>query len=145
MKKISPIFSLADPIMVRARVNKFELYGESHDGHHVVVFFRPVVDSELLIDYRNPMQLNRFCKIYNFINARGSVYGHLFVVTQEERLEFHDHKLIVRCNRREQYDFQLLPINSGKQPLQIFKSSSGCLLAMVNNAHSDYLVLEPQA
>lgn len=143
MKKTSPIFSLADPIVVRARVNEFELFGEAHDGQHVVVFFRPVVDSELLIDYRNPVALNRFCKLYNFINARGSVYGHLFVINDPEKLELEQHKLLVRCNVKEHYDFQLIPINSSKQKLQLFKSSSGCLLAMMDHSHSEYLVLEP--
>lgn len=143
MKKISPIFSLADPIVIRARVDEFELFGEAHDGQHVVVFFRPVVDSELLIDYRNPVALNRFCKLYNFINTRGSVYGHLFVINDPEKMELKDHRLIVRCNRKEQHDFQLVPINSSKQKLQLFKSSSGCLLAMMNHSHSEYLIMEP--
>lgn len=143
MKKISPIFSIADPIMVRARVDEFELFGEAHDGHHVVVFFRPVVDSELHIDYRNPLVLNRFCKLYNFVNTRGSVYGNLFVINDEEKFEFNTHKLLVRCNRKEQFDFQLVPVNSSKQKLQIFKSSSGCILAMMNNSQSDYLITEP--
>jgi hypothetical protein len=143
MKKISPIFSLADPITIRARVDEFELYGESHDGQHVVVFFRPVVDSELLIDYRNPLALNRFCKLYNFINTRGTVYGHLFVINDAEKMQLSQHKLIVRCNVKEHHDFQLVPISSGKQKLQLFKSSSGCLLAMMNHSPSDYLIMEP--
>jgi hypothetical protein len=129
--------------MVRARVDEFELFGQAHDGIHVVVFFRPVVDSELLIDYKNPIVLNRFCKLYNFVNARGSVYGNLFVITDTEKMKLESHKLIVMCNKREQFDFQLIPVDSGKQMLRIFKSSSGCLLALANHSRSDYLITEP--
>src|SRR5690606_7008174 len=132
-----------DPIVVTPNVNEFGFFGAAHGGLHVVVFFRPNVGTELQIDYKNPLALNRFTKRDSSVNARGSVYGHLFVISDADRMTLEKHKLIVTCNKREQYDFQTLPIGSVKQKLQLFKSSSGCLLALLDNAYCDYLVTEP--
>jgi len=140
---VSLIFSLADEIEITSKsVNAFERMGSSHDGYHVAVFFRPVVQTLLRIDHKNPVVLNRFCTLYNFVNSRGTVYGHLFVV-DESKLELIDNRMIVRCNQREKYDFEALTISSEKTKLLFFKSSSGSLLVLsAGNEKSDYLIKE---
>lgn len=140
---VSLIFSLADEIEITSKsVNAFERMGSSHDGYHVAVFFRPVVKSLLRIDHEKPVVLNRFCTMYNFVNKRGTVYGHLFVV-DESKLELIDNRMTVRCNVREKYDFETLTISSEKTKLLFFKSSSGCLLVLsAGNENSEYLIKE---
>lgn len=140
---VSLIFSLADEIEITSKsVNTFTRMGTSHDGYHVAVFFRPVVNSLLTIDHGKPMVLNRFCTMYNFVNKRGTVYGHLFVV-DESKLEITDNRMIVRCNMREKFDFETLTISSEKTKLLFFKSSSGCLLVLsAGNENSEYLIKE---
>lgn len=140
---VSLIFSLADEVEITSQgVNTFERLGTAHDGYHVAVFFRPVVQAMLLIDHKNPMVLNRFCTMYNFVNRRGTVYGHLFVV-DATKLEINDNRLVVRCNVREKYDFETLTLSSEKTKLLFFKSSSGCLLVLsAGNENSEYLVRE---
>lgn len=143
-KKISPIYALDAPFTGTAgTVDVFDNYGASHDGNHIVIFFRPVVETELLLDHKNPLTLNRFCRMYNIVNQRGSVYGHLFSVSDTEKLTLTRNRLVVRCNKHEKFDFSQLPINSEKQKLALFKSSSGCVLALSGHADSDYLVYEP--
>jgi hypothetical protein len=140
---ISPIFSLADTFTHTVQdVDTFEDFGKAHDGHHIGLFFRKLVDTPMLIDYENPYPLNRFCKMYNFVNARRSIYGHLFVVSDVSKVELEPHKMIVTCNKKELYDYVQHPITSYKQKLLIFKSSTGSVLAISGNAESPYLVTE---
>ena len=140
---ISPIFSIADDIEITSKgVNTFERLGAAHDGYHIAVFFRPVVQASLRIDHKNPIILNRFCTMYNFVNNRGTVYGHLFVVN-ETKLEIIDNRMIIRCNQREKYDFEALTLSNEKTKLLFFKSSSGCLLVLsAGNEQSEYLIKE---
>lgn len=141
---VSPIFSLADTFVHTVRkVDAFEDLGAAHDGHHVGLFFRKLVETQMQIDYQNPFILNRFCKMYNFINSRGSIYGHLFVVTDTTKVDLAEHRLIVTCNKKELYDYVQLPLTSYKQKLLIFKTSTGSVLAISGNANSPYLVTEP--
>lgn len=125
------------------KVDAFEDLGAAHDGHHVGLFFRKLVETQMQIDYQNPFILNRFCKMYNFINSRGSIYGHLFVVTDTTKVDLAEHRLIVTCNKKELYDYVQLPLTSYKQKLLIFKTSTGSVLAISGNANSPYLVTEP--
>lgn len=123
-------------------VNVFERLGKSHDGYHVAVYFRKLVESRLKIDYAHPILLNRFCTLYNIVNNRGTVYGHLFKV-DESKLTIQDNRMIVHCNVREKYDFSALAISSEKTKLLFYKSSSGCLLIVsAGNEQSEYLVKE---
>lgn len=140
---VSLIFSLADDVEVTSKsVNSFERLGHAHDGYHVAVYFRPVVQAILRIDYENPNVLNRFCTLYNFVNRRGTVYGYLFVV-DESKLEIIDNRMIVRCNQRETYNFESLTISSEKTKLLFYKSSSGCLVIVsAGGEKSDYIVRE---
>lgn len=141
---ISPIFSLADTFTHTVRkIDVFENLGAAHDGHHIGLFFRQLVATPMQIDYQNPFVLNRFCKMYNFVNTRGSIYGHLFVVSDMSKVDLAAHRLIVRCNKREVHDHVQLPITSYKQKLLIFKTSTGSVLAISGNEPSPYLVTEP--
>lgn len=140
---ISPIFSLADTFRHTVQlVDTFEDFGTAHDGHHIGLFFRKLVDTEMMIDYENPEPLNRFCKMYNFINKRRSIYGHLFVITDVSKVELAPHKLLLSCNKKERYDFAQHPITTYKQKLLIFKSTAGSVTAICGNAESPYLVTE---
>uniref|UniRef100_A0AB39CDX5 Uncharacterized protein n=1 Tax=Pseudomonas phage HRDY3 TaxID=3236930 RepID=A0AB39CDX5_9VIRU len=140
---ISPIFSLADTFKHTVQeVDTFEDFGTAHDGHHIGLFFRKLVDTSIIIDYENPEALNRHCKMYNFVNQRGSIYGHLFVVSDVDKVELAPHKLIVKCNKKELHDYVQHPITSYKQKLLIFKSSTGSVLAISGHAESPYLVTE---
>jgi len=140
---VSTIFSLADKVeLTSENVNSFERLGKAHDGYHIAVFFRPVVGLLLSIDHKNPTVLNRFCTMYNFVNGRGTVYGHLFVV-DESKLAIQENRMIVRCNKQELYDFEQLTLSSEKTKLLFFKSNSGCLLVMfAGNETSEYLIRE---
>lgn len=141
---VSPIFSLADTFVhTVSTVDAFEDLGSAHDGHHIGLFFRKLIDTQMLIDYQNPFVLNRFCKLYNFVNARGSIYGHLFVVTDTTKVDLDAHRLILTCNKKELYDYAQVPLNSYKQKLRIFKTSTGSVLALSGHAKSPYLVTEP--
>lgn len=141
---VSPIFSLADTFVHTVNdVDTFEDLGAAHDGHHIGLFFRKLVDTQMQIDYKNPYTLNRFCKMYNFVNARGSIYGHLFVVTDTAKVSMTEHRLIIMCNKKERLDYVQMPITSYKQKLLILKTSTGAVLAISGNAKSDYLVTEP--
>lgn len=141
---VSPIFSLADTFTHTVRkVDTFEDLGAAHDGHHIGLFFRKLVNTPMQIDYQNPTILNRFCKMYNFINGRASIYGHLFVVTDTSKVKLADHRLIVNCNKKELYDYVQQPLTSDKQKLLILKTSTGAILAISGNAPSPYLVTEP--
>lgn len=140
---ISPIFSLADTfIHTVENVDSFEDLGAAHDGHHIGLFFRHLVDTQMFIDYKNPFPLNRFCKMYNFVNARGSIYGHLFVVADTSKVELTAKRMLITCNKKQKYDYTQLPITSYKQKLLIFKTSSGDVLALSGNSDSEYLVTE---
>lgn len=140
---VSPIFSLADTFVHTVQqVDTFEDFGTAHDGHHIGLFFRKLVDQPMLIDYENPYMLNRFCKMYNFINQRRSIYGHLFVISDVSKVDLAPHKMIVACNKKELFDYAQYPITSYKQKLLIFKSSTGSVLAISGNAESPYLVTE---
>ncbi|AFH14625.1 hypothetical protein LU11_gp094 [Pseudomonas phage Lu11] len=140
---VSPIFSLADTFTHTVRqVDVFEEFGSAHDGYHIGLFFRPLVNTPMHIDYENPYELNRFCKMYNFVNARGSIYGHLFVVADASKADLSEHKLIVSCNKRESFDFEQMPVTSYKQKLLIFKTGTGSVLAISGHADSPYLVTE---
>lgn len=143
MNEFSPIFSLADQVEITCReVNAFERMGHSHDGYHVAVFFKPVVQTLLSVDHKNPTVLNRYCTAYNFVNGRGTIYGHLFVV-DESKLELQDNRMVIRCNVKEKYDFEALTLSNEKTKLIFFKSSSGCLLVVsAENESSPYLVRE---
>uniref|UniRef100_S5WBD1 Uncharacterized protein n=1 Tax=Pseudomonas phage PaBG TaxID=1335230 RepID=S5WBD1_9CAUD len=100
------------------------------------------MQASLRIDHKNPIILNRFCTMYNFVNNRGTVYGHLFVVN-ETKLEIIDNRMIIRCNQREKYDFEALTLSNEKTKLLFFKSSSGCLLVLsAGNEQSEYLIKE---
>ncbi len=144
--KVSPIFSLADKFMhTVTRVNTFEDMGASHDAQHVGLFFRKLVCSELSIDYKNPFILNRYCKLYNFVNCRGSIYGHLFAITDPSKLSLWDNKLIIKCNKMERLDYTQIPINSDKQAFLVFKTSTGTVLAITGYKESPYLVVEPDS
>ena len=140
----SPIFSLADTFVHTVqKVDTFEDLGAAHDGHHIGLFFRKLVETQMQIDYQNPFVLNRFCKMYNFVNTRGSIYGHLFVVTDTSRVTIAEHKLLITCNKKELYDYAQMPLTSDKQKLLIFQTSTGSVLAISGNAKSPYLVTEP--
>lgn len=141
--EVSLIFSLADDVEVTSKsVNSFERLGRAHDGYHVAVFFRPVVQSLLKIAHTKPMVLNRFCTVYNFVNDLGTVYGYLFVV-DESKLEITDNRMVVRCNVRETFNFEPLTISSEKTKLLFYKSGSGCLLILSAGAEkSEYIVRE---
>lgn len=140
---ISPIFSLADTFTHTVeKVDTFEDFGTAHDGHHIGLFFRKLVEQPVMIDYENPEVLNRFCKMYNFVNKRRSIYGHLFVITDVSRVGFAPHKLTISCNKKEKYDYRPHPITSHKQKLQLFKSTAGSVLAISGVAESPYLVTE---
>lgn len=140
---VSLIFSLADEVEVTSKsVNSFERLGHAHDGYHVAVYFRPVVQTLLKIDHSKPNVLNRFCTMYNFVNRRGTVYGYLFVL-DESKLEITDNRMIVRCNVREAFNFEALTISSEKTKLLFYKSTSGTLLVVSSgNEKSDYIVRE---
>ena len=141
---VSPIFSLADTIVhTVTKVESFEDLGSAHDGHHIGLFFRKLVETQMSIDYQNPYVLNRFCKMYNFVNSRGSIYGHLFVVSDPSKVELADHRMIVTCNKKELLDYAQMPLTSYKQKLLIFKTSTGSVLAISGHADSKYLVTEP--
>lgn len=140
---ISPIFSLADTFKHTVRqIDTFEDFGSAHDGHHIGLFFRKLVDTTMLIDYENPYVLNRFCKMYNFVNQRRSIYGHLFVISDVSKVELAPHKMVISCNKKELHDYTQYPITSYKQKLLIFKSSTGSVLAISGHADSSYLVTE---
>lgn len=140
---VSLIFSLADEVEVTSKsVYSFERLGHAHDGYHVAVYFRPVVQAFLKIDHTKPIVLNRFCTMYNFVNGRGTVYGYLFVL-DESKLEITDNRMIVRCNVREAFNFEALTISSEKTKLLFYKSTSGTLLVLsAGNEKSDYIVRE---
>jgi hypothetical protein len=140
---ISPIFSLADTFTHTVQqIETFEDFGSAHDGHHIGLFFRKLVDQPMMIDYENPEPLNRFCKMYNFVNKRRSVYGHLFVISDVSKVELAPHKMVISCNKKERYDSSQHPITTYRQKLLIFKSSTGSVLALSGNAVSPYLVTE---
>lgn len=140
----SPIFSLADVfIHTVQKVDCFEDLGAAHDGHHIGLFFRKLVKTQMHIDYQNPYVLNRFCRMFNFVNARGSIYGHLFVVSDTSRVTLADHKMLITCNKKELYDYAQVPLTSEKQKLLIYKTSTGSVLAISGNDDSPYLVTEP--
>lgn len=141
---VSPIFSLADTLRYTARaVDTFEDLGNAHDGQHIGLFFHKKVDTPMIIEYQTPIELNRFCKMYNFVNGRGSIYGHLFVVSDPSKVELSEHRLIIKCNKKELWDHAQLPLTSSRQTLRIFKTSTGSVLALSKHAKSKYLVTEP--
>jgi hypothetical protein len=141
---VSPIFSLADTISHTTKnTETFEDFGSAHDGHHIGLFFRKLADTPMSIDYQNPFVLNRFCKMYNFVNGRGSVYGHLFVVSDPSKVSLTDHRLIITCNKKEMLDYAKVPLTSDRLKLLILKTSTGSILAISGHAASKYLVTEP--
>lgn len=144
--KVSPIFSLADPfIHTVEKVNTFEDMGASHDAQHVGLFFRKIICSEVSIDYKNPFMLNRYCKLYNFVNSRGSIYGHLFAISDPSKMQLNANKLIIKCNKVERLDYTQVPINSDRQSFLVFKTSTGTVLAITGYSDSPYLVMEPES
>ena len=143
--KISPIFSLADPFIHTVQaINVFEDMGASHDAQHIGLFFRKIVCSEIQVDYKNPFVLNRFCKLYNFVNRRGTIYGHLFAVSDPTKLMLGKNKVIIKCNKVERLDYTQVPINSDKQPFLVFRTSTGTVLAISGYSTNHYLVTEPE-
>ncbi len=140
--KVSPVFSLADPVTITVKaVNEFDCLGEAFDGYHVAVFFRQLVNSVVSIDHKHPVALNRYCTMYNFINNRGTLYGHLFVV-DKSKLDIKENRMIVRCNVREKSDFELQTFSSEKTKLLFFKSSSGTLIAIIAGAEQSECVVQ---
>lgn len=139
--EVSPVFSLADSVEITVKnVNEFDRLGEAHDGYHVAVFFKPLVKSVIQIDHKHPVALNRYCTMYNFVNNRGTLYGHLFVV-DPSRMEITGNRMIVRCNVKEKSDFEMQTFSSEKTKLLFFKSSSGNLITLIAGAEStEYLV-----
>lgn len=138
--RTSPIFSMADPVkMTVHEPNTFLDFGASHDGNHIVVMFRSLVDVALKIDHENPVVLNRYCTMYNFINNRGTLYGHLFV-TEVRVTKVKDNRLIVKCEDHDT-SFELQALSNDKTKLLIFKNSSGSVLALITgNEASTYAV-----
>lgn len=142
-QKISPIYSLADPLEFTVKkVNAFDVLGTAHDGTHVTIMFRPLVRSVIKIDYDNPIPLNRYCTMYNFINNRGTLYGHLFVV-DPERFRIEDNRFTVVCGHSDKSDYEMQTISSDKTKLLLYKSSGGNLLVLIAGAEtSDYIIQE---
>lgn len=138
--KVSPIFSLADPVEMTVKsINEFDYLGESHDGHHVAVLFRPLVKSLIKIDHSSPIILNRHCTMFNFVNNRGTLYGHLFVV-DPERMRIEENRLMVSCGARDKSDYEMQTFSSEKTRLLFYKSSGGNLLVLIAGAEtSEYI------
>jgi hypothetical protein len=140
--RVSPIFSLGDPVEITSEGLTFEQLGESYEGYHVAVTFKPIVKVLLHVDVKSPVTLNRFCTLYNLVNKRGTVYGYLFVLDRE-RLTIINNRMIVRCDDTEAIDFNVLSIANEKHRMLFYRSSSGCLLVVIiGKEKSDYLVYE---
>lgn len=139
--KVSPIFSLADVVDITVKHNKFELFGESHDGHHVVIMFKPVIRTPLKFDYQNPSVMNRHCTMYNIINNRGTLYGHLFVVDMQATRVL-DNRLVVMCDDGTDTSFVPEVISNDKTKLNIFKNSSGSILALMSGVENSLYAVE---
>lgn len=139
---VSPIFSMVDPVEITSEGLTFEELGESHSGYHVVISFKKLAHVPLFVEHSSPMPINRFCTMYNLVNKRGTVYGYLFVVDRE-RFSIKNNRMILRCNVKDTYDFEVLSITSEKNRLLFYRSSSGCtLVSIVGKERSDYLVHE---
>ena len=80
-KQDSFLFSLKDSFeYTPEKLNTFINLGAAPLGlHHITVFFRQVVSSKLSVDCTNVVKLTKYCTLYNVVNARGTVYGMLFV------------------------------------------------------------------
>lgn len=141
---VSPIFSLADTFVHTVnKVDTFEDLGSAHDGHHVGLFFRKLVETQVSIDYQSPYSLNRFCKMYNFVNSRGSIYGHLFVVSNPSKMILTQHRMVLLCGKNDVRGFAQLPITSHKQKLLFCKTAAGSVVVLSGHSASKYLVTEP--
>lgn len=123
----SPIYSLLDPVRLTAlEVLQFEDLGAAHDGQHVALYFRRIVDTQVTIDVKNPFELNRFCRLYNLVNSRGSIYGLLFHVLRPEFLVVEPHRFWFRG--KESVDFDIVPITNSD--VIILRSSGQDVLAI---------------
>lgn len=139
--KVSPIFSLADAVEITVKHNRFEPFGKAFDGHHVVIMFKPVIATPLRFDYKNPIVMNRHCTMYNIINNRGTLYGHLFVV-DIDATRLTANTLVVSCDDGTDTSYVPEVISNDKTKLNIFKNSSGTMLALMAGAEDTTYVVE---
>lgn len=139
---VSPLFSLMDSFEFTAgSVNSFVSLGEGPlEEYHVAVFCRNVVQSTLSIDYSNPIKPTRTVTVYNIINARGSVYGVLFVLQKDN---FHIHGNVMRVGIRTRKAFAPYPYIDDKKNIHIFTDANDNMIVNLGNTtYNDYVVLD---
>lgn len=141
--KTSFLFSLVDPFEYKPeRLNAFEELGDAPQGeYHVAAFFRNVVASRLLIDYKNPVRSTKHCTVYNITNANGSVYGLLFVVNKD-KFRISGNHMVIQGSGDIVGDFSLYPFTSDKLSLSMYRDSSDALLVNIGVTSSDFVVLD---
>lgn len=143
--RTSPLFSLGDSFEYQpTKINVFEELGEAPLGqYHIVVFFRNVVASRLMVDYKNPATPTNASTVYNIVNARGSIYGVLFVVGKD-KFSLRGNKLLVRGRRKQVGDFALYPYNSERLSVMLYRDSSDTLLVNIGSVESKFVVADDE-
>lgn len=141
--KTSILYSLADPFEYKPnKLNTFEELGAAAMGdYHIAVFFRNIVSSVLTIDHANPVKPTKFCTIYSIQNARGSLYGILFVVRAESwRI---NNSAFTVSSGLPGNAFAAYPFTDDKKNLSIYVDDRDNMLAIINSAtFSDLVVLD---
>lgn len=138
--KSSPIFSLADPLDLKVPVNEFVELGEAFDGEHTVLLFKPLAGLVVRVAHEEPEVLNRFCTLYNIVNNRGTLYGHLFV-TASGVVRIQDKRMTVKCGEESDTTFEQLHLGD-KSKLLTFRNSHGSLVFLIAAESSNPYVVE---
>ena len=141
--KASPLFSLVDPFEYKPdKLNAFEELGIAHMGeYHVAAFFRNVVASILNIDYKNPIRSTKNSTVYNITNAKGSVYGLLFVLNKD-KFRINGNHMVIEGDGEIVGDFSLYPFTSDRLSLSMYRDSSDALLVNIGVTNSEFVVLD---
>lgn len=137
----SPIFSLADPVEIDVPPFVFTRLGESFEGEHVVVLFKSVAGLALKIDYENPEPLNRYCTMFNIVNNRNTLYGHLFVV-DEDKLTIEANRMRIECGDTSDVSYVQQALNNDKTKLIMLRNDPGSLVAILIGAEDKRYLVE---
>lgn len=138
--KASPIFSLADPIDLKVPVGEFVELGEAFDGYHTILLLKPLAGLVVKIAHEEPEVLNRFCTLYNIVNNRGTLYGHLFV-TAAGAVRIRDRRMTVKCGDEAEPSFEQHHLGD-KSKLLTFRNSNGSLVFLLSAESRNPYVVE---
>lgn len=119
---VSPIFSIKD-IEITSRMNTFERKSMQRMTIHHIAVFPPSRSMSLRIDHKNSIILKSILHDVQLREQRGTVYMVQFVRGPNDQVMIIDNRMIIRCNQREKYDFEVPTLSNEKTKL-LFKSSS---------------------